>query len=1669
MENIKTLQALQKLEANKNTNFKFDLNSPDFKGLWKDVTTNSPRKNRGKQSQIDSYIKGWYEERNMPMPTVDREPVVDKVKSYFNAGMIEPKDFDQVLSATRGNKDVSAYLQDVSQGEWQESKPQSVEQRVFPEDVAVGDEFDLPSVFDEPVDAASADKVSVEIFEDKTTPKKVQTRRGMRVPKTPLVDSPEEATYSILEKNEAVINGAITIQNKNREAQKLINDSEASKQAAMDLALQRGFPESVVNYWANNPITFSEAGEYTKWSEVLPGGGMVQGAEAMSLIRISEDLANGKPVTQAGIDAFNDYVDKVLEMEIRGRSFGGKFRYYGSTMPAFMIEFALSGGAAKTAQTAAKEATLKAVENKVLAQVAGATSRVAAQTALLMPTQGAKNYGDIELNSEWVITDKGQVHIQGATESPATVALMAFGYTAAEVASELSGLAVASKLAKSTRFQNGKAKVKSSLTTSITKLPEPLKQGLYKAYQKIKPNAKVTDVLSAAGWNGMLLELGEERVADILRETTNLALKDDYTYEEVLSGLVPDAEQLLLEAGLIATVGGVKATADITFNMLVAKGVEKEKAKQMLDELSAAEQEALVQENLTVDLSTVEPIDTGEALTDVELGVIPDAEITRAEEQFDVEVEPVEAVIIDNYKLDSDGILDVDDLTGNLPPIPEGHIRLFKGGSPTATFDDVFIRENLAQYKPPEGTSARYWTDDPSVADFYREAYNINKDATLSYVDIPISQAQAAKADDGYLIETTNAEIISADDSITDLVDAVDEAVQDVASPPEPPVTDSQQAQQDAAKTPPVVAEKESIFRDLYYTWFDDLGAFIDLAQEGIKRGAETTLATATRLYAGVTGMATQALTTETFVMNRNGQLSVTGVGLKPILDGFDAQVIQYETNKAQREKDLTEYLIARRYYYDLTQREDVEVSEEQALGAVETLTRLTEKYGDAIAIFDTTSQDIYAFQDRMLKLLVSAGNMSQEQYDAIKEQNKNYIPFARVLDDTYGEGAGERGLVITEKFGGARIAKAIKRIRGGSDLEIKNPIESIMQNTFRIMDLAWQNKVATEIAKLSEVMPEYVEKLSQVTTKVAEVEIDAETTKSVFRPIKDVFKDSEGKRVSVKDVMEILVDGKVQYYKVHPSIKKAVEGMKPETITGLGWLLSTPASIMRTGATIVPEFIARNFIRDVHGAFVLSEARPGVVDIVKGMTARIGKSELYDEWMKSGGAFNSYMDMSDNGAEKAMKALIKGEGKIDRYLKTPLGIVNVLQDVGTVVEQGVRIGTYNAAKRKGMTDADAALQARDASIDFARGGSATKILNRYIPFLNAGFQGLDKMRRAATTNPKAFIAWGTATITVPSLVITGWYLHFAPEEDKKEYLEIPQWQKDLFWVVKVDGAWVRYPKPFTIGYAFGSLPERFLIWADSEGRTDGKELVVELTKGMASALSPVYDPSGVMPSVFKTYVETVANYDFFRGQRIYPDWMDSLPPEQRKSSYTSDTAVAIGEAIGYSPAKIEKIITGSLATSGKYVLDAGDFLIDSVKKYNDEPIIERPSSITDIPLVRAFTMRHPTGSASQSLPDFYELSTLAKQIKNGYKNASDRREYRKDNYVMFRSMQGIENAMKRIKKENNRIKRIRNHRTMSAQQKEEALLKANNRNLATAQGALERFNKNLINYESKQ
>ena len=92
----------------------------------------------------------------------------------------------------------------------------------------------------------------------------------------------------------------------------------------------------------------------------------------------------------------------------------------------------------------------------------------------------------------------------------------------------------------------------------------------------------------------------------------------------------------------------------------------------------------------------------------------------------------------------------------NLPPVREGYVRLYRGDSPTATFEDAFDTDNLKyieEFKPPVGNKGSYFSDDLTYADTYRHAYNVNGDARIRYVDIPKEKADSIRYGDGYLYE----------------------------------------------------------------------------------------------------------------------------------------------------------------------------------------------------------------------------------------------------------------------------------------------------------------------------------------------------------------------------------------------------------------------------------------------------------------------------------------------------------------------------------------------------------------------------------------------------------------------------------------------------------------------------------------------------------------------------------------------------------------------------------------------------------------------------------------------------------------------------------------------------------------------------------------------------
>ena len=1531
------------------------------------------------------------------------------------------------------------------------------------------------------------------------------------------LDVSEPVQVNIPETNSLALGNTIKPDTKDPEGIELLDEADAERQQMIALASTR-FPPDVVEGWKDNPIGFGETGDFLTWSQVLPGGGIAQGVEALNILSVSKKVKAGEELTTSEQSTLDEFVNKQIEMSVRGMTYGGEFRYYGSQMPAFMLEFAASGGAGKAVQTATVQAITKGVAKSALQQATakqvGRVARVATQSGLMVP-MGIANYGEQRLGP-WMVTDKGQLIFTESKDTPALSALKAYAHVSAEVASELSGATIA-KYAINPITK----RLKTPLINGINNLPEGLKLGLFEAYKKIKPNATISKAFTAGGWNGMLAELGEERVADVLRETTNIVLEEGYTFDQVLDGITPTKDQLLLEAGLISALGGVKAVSNVGANLLIEKGFTRKEAEETISNMTVTEQEAFVEGQLQLESAVVEierEISTGKLRYSIKSALLEEYDQLK-------EGDITEAYKLKDKSLKKLGKARTNATRANTPLakliafVNQTTVQTAAGESKDNTKSginiDSYVMETGAEkselrsinkqlgytlFRADGGMlidqiveslpQTEYWGPESSLADVIEvidqivanpklPAYN-EKQADLDIIEQEIQILEQTKNEEletyyknlqsRQEVETSELERISLDElessleqeyptispeefdasmkSMEEYIALQESLVQSLDNPILESQTDAGLESEGLNIDP-----NQSIFNDFYYTWFDRFGALVDLSKEAVKRGATLADGQTTdyliRQYYSVAGLAKQILTVNTNTINPDGQIEITGRGLRSILDDFDNLIIRLEPNKNQRNQDLKDYLIARRYWNDLQQREDVKVTEQQGLDSGATLDSLAMKYGDSLKWFDETAKEIYEFQKRVLRIAVDSGNMKEETYKNITDKNQNYIPFQRVLDEEFGEydSAGQ-GKVFTN----ATINRVIKKIVG-SEREVKDPIESIIKNTFRIVDLAAQNRVALSISSLADIMPEYIQPIGPL---METIEVDG---KKVKRPTGE----------APKGTITVFEDGKRKYYRVAPPILKAVEQMRPEQFNFVQKFFQAPASVLRAGATLIPEFWVRNVIRDMQSAFIQSEARPiPIIDPIRGLVALIGKTDLHNQWMQAGGSFNNYMELTDNGMARAQKELISNDGKIARYLKNPLRIP---EDISLTFEQAVRIGTFAAAKRRGMSDTKAAFESRDATLDFARGGTASKAINKYVPFFNAGMQGADKLYRSMRDNPKATTMWAVGTITMPSLILSGYYLYGAPDDERAEYSEIPQWQKDMFWIFKMDGEWHRYPKPFSLGYLFGSVPERFMAWGQSKGIKDVQDFWLQLVKGVVGSISPIYDPSAAIPPLVKVTIENIANYNFFQGRNIYPAWMEDLPPEERKSKYTSRSAEEIGEILGVSPAKVDNTMRGLLAGSSQYITDAGDYIFNEVDKWNGEEIPARPASPMDTPLIRAFAMRPPTGSVAESTGLFYDSAGLIRQTTNKLDDlrGEKRAEYREENIALVRSERAFNSATKNIRRLNKRRNLIYDNLVMTGQEKQEELRRLDDLILEQAKRANAVLDQNIRNLEDEK
>ncbi|MEA3477014.1 MAG: LPD38 domain-containing protein, partial [Bacteroidota bacterium] len=522
--------------------------------------------------------------------------------------------------------------------------------------------------------------------------------------------------------------------------------------------------------------------------------------------------------------------------------------------------------------------------------------------------------------------------------------------------------------------------------------------------------------------------------------------------------------------------------------------------------------------------------------------------------------------------------------------------------------------------------------------------------------------------------------------------------------------------------------------------------------------------------------------------------------------------------------------------------------------------------------------------------------------------------------------------------------------------------------------------------------------------------EKEAGLAKTIFRPSQ--FKPKG-------DIIEYFEVGKRRYIEVSKNLYNAMTGLN-ETGSGLMVkILSVPAHTLRTGATITPEFMARNFIRDQFTGFI--QTRFGFkpfVDSAEGIAAIMGKTEIYYDWMRSGGAYSGIVELSRTNLKKTLMEL-RGQ----KNLLKRLNIISHAQDISQLFEQATRIGAYKAAKRTGLSDIEAGFESRESTLDFARKGARTKDVNAVIAFFNAGIQAADKSVRVAKEDPLGFATKCVASITVPSVI------SYLANRNNPEYRELPRWQKDLFWMFQLGDTWVRIPKPFAYGQIFGSIPERFMEYFDSKD----PEAFEGLGESVMESLSPVGTDiaSAIIPTGLQPLIENATNWNFFLKRNIVPPYQARLLPAEQYKKYTSETAKGIGRVLNTSPAKIENITRGWFGGTGGYALEAGDVFLNAIKKLKGEELEpERPPEPADYPLIRGFTARPAYSGTSQSVQDFYnktrkinqEYNTYVKLLKEGKKAEAEKLKEKYPEWRYAKVLNRYSDAMSRVSQQIDKI-----------------------------------------------
>lgn len=558
---------------------------------------------------------------------------------------------------------------------------------------------------------------------------------------------------------------------------------------------------------------------------------------------------------------------------------------------------------------------------------------------------------------------------------------------------------------------------------------------------------------------------------------------------------------------------------------------------------------------------------------------------------------------------------------------------------------------------------------------------------------------------------------------------------------------------------------------------------------------------------------------------------------------------------------------------------------------------------------FKEWAKEVYKYSDDLIRYRVEAGLITPEFANALKKRYPHYIPTFRE------EGTNSKRARRARRNGGIVVSNAIGRAVGSDGVLL--PLHTALsRKTVSTMRNAGLNQFGLALVR------EY-----DRNTKAAEKYI-WNVAESEYTPTEAAIESDEDYKPVFENVFSVKDNGKAYNITMDEGLTAAMKAFEPDKFASYGAAkamkkLNDLFKALCTGYN--PFFMVRNLARDMQDAGFYSTDSATWAKMFPSAWTQIAKNgEIWQQYKALGGSYASMLDYTTGMVKEPKNALGKAAARYES-LGQAIEAAPRLAEFMTILANKGGSKTVDGVKTGQFTQSDlmeAMLGAADITTNFARGGSVTKALNRYlVPFLNPSIQGFDKFIRNATET-RSVKAAASLILKAALMGIAPALLNALAYRDDDEWDDIPANTKANYYLINAgkllgDGYWIKIPK----GRAIAVL---------STAAVYGKEKL----DGEDVKFSDVFEviKSNIAPTdIFNQNIATawtqakLTNPDnpgtTWYGGNIESDRLQNYRPEDRYDEKTDELSKAIGKLFKVSPKKVNYLLDQYTGVIGDLLL----------------------------------------------------------------------------------------------------------------------------------------------------